>query len=250
MKKMYAALLGVIVLAATTANAQRFPGPRAGQVRSITLNIGDAEYQRMGDIHLKQIMRSQQPYESPENMDLESVTLTAKSMQGNGQAELRINGQPSATYTIGGRPYQYNNPAEWTFDNVTIYNSQRFSQGSWQITLRGFNKVRRVTLNVRDRIVRPVPPPRPPMPIPQPPRPVPQPGPTVSITVRGLDTYYPDSLTAQGLCVSKGYSRAVGMTDWKQAGNQIAGKRSYDGSAFFSSHTWLGGRAIDTVQCQ
>lgn len=241
MKKMYAALLGVIALAATTANAQRFPGPQIGRVRAITLQMGDQEFARMGMIPLKQVLLSQHRFENPENMELESVVLTAKSMQGNGQTELRINGRSSGTYTIGGRPFEYNNPSEHTFDNVTIFNSQRVSFGTWQLDLRGFNKVRRVTLNVRDRIVRPVPPPRPPRPIP--------PMPAYEVDVRNQG-YYPDQLTAQGVCVANGGSIAVGFTQHKQAGNIIEGKRSFDGSAFFRPHVFGGGYSLDRVSCQ
>ncbi len=241
MKKIYAALLGVIVLAATTANAQRFPGPQVGRLRAITLNMGDQEFARMGMIPLKQTLLAQHRFENPENMELESIVLTAKSMQGNGQTELRINGQSSGVYTIGGRPFEYNNPSEHTFDTVTIYNSQRVSHGSWQLDLRGFNKVRRVTLNVRDRIGRPVP--RPPVPRP----PMPRPAFVVDVINQG---YFPDQLTAQGVCIINRGSLAVGFTQHKQAGNVIEGKRSPDGSGFFRPHVWGGGYSLDKVTCQ
>ncbi|OQW48583.1 MAG: hypothetical protein A4S09_04075 [Proteobacteria bacterium SG_bin7] len=233
MKKMYAALLGVILLVVTTANAQRFPGPRMGQVRAITLHMGDQEFARMGMIPLKQVLRAQHRFENPENMELESVLVTAKSMHGNGQVELLINGRSSGVYTIGGRPFDYNNPSEYTFDNVNLYNSQRFSQGSWQLDLRGFNRVRRVVLNVRDRVILPPMPPRLPF--------------LVDVKNQG---YYPDQLTAQGLCIANGGSIVVGFTQHKQAGNIIEGKRSPDGFAFFKPHIWGGGYSIDKVTCQ
>lgn len=143
MKRLYTYVLGTaLVLTTGVANAQ--------MRRSITLHIGDVEYARTGIIPLKQVLLQQHRYENPENLELESVTLVAKNMHGSGTANLRVAG---GTFSgrIGGRPFDYNNPGEWTFDNVNLYNSQRTSLGPWQIELIGFNKVRRVILNVRDR---------------------------------------------------------------------------------------------------
>ncbi len=242
MKKLYIALLSVL-MAASVAQAQR---------RTIFLQFGDQEHQRMGVLYLKQAIMQQHRFENPENLELESVTLVAKSQHGNGQADLIVGNWRSPTARIGGRPNDYWNHGDWTFDNVTMYNMQRTSMGPWQIELRGFNKVRRVMLVVRDRFVPPPRPiPQPPRPIPQPPRPIPQPppGPSVAVSVKGQG-YFPDLLTAQGVCVSQGYSRAVGYTQWQQAGNKIQGLRSYNGSAFFQSHIWYGGMALDIVNCQ
>ena len=69
------------------------------------------------------------------------------------------------------------------------------------------------------------------------------------ISVRGQG-YFPDELTAQGVCVANGYYRTVGFTQWKQAGDKIEGMRSFDGSAFFSTTVWRGGMALDVVNCE
>ncbi len=74
------------------------------------------------------------------------------------------------------------------------------------------------------------------------------PSPT-TLSVKGQG-YYPDRLTAHGLCVANGFFQAVGYTQWRQAGDKIEGLRSFDGSAFFQSHVWRGGMALDTVSCQ
>lgn len=68
------------------------------------------------------------------------------------------------------------------------------------------------------------------------------------ISVKGQG-YYPDRMTAQGVCAANGYAGAVGFTQWRQAGDKIQGLRSYDGSAYFQSATWRGGMALDTVNC-
>lgn len=231
MKKLYTVMLGALLLATGVANAQAR--------RSITLHMGDVEYARTGFIPLKQILMQQHRRENPESLELESVILVAKSMHGNGQADLRV-GNAAYAGRIGGRPVDYNNPGDWTFDNVVLYNSQRTSLGPWQIDLRGFNKVRRIILNVRDRWT---PPPRPR------PQPIPNPGPAVTVSVKGQG-YFPDQLTANGVCLSKGFRQAVGSTQWKQAGAKIEGLRSFDGSAFFQSHIWYSGMALDNVLCQ
>ncbi len=81
------------------------------------------------------------------------------------------------------------------------------------------------------------------------PRRGPGPGRGIVVSVRGQG-YFPDHATANGVCISKGYGDAVGYTQWRQAGDQIQGMRSYDGSAFFQSHVWRGGMALDEVSCR
>ena len=75
------------------------------------------------------------------------------------------------------------------------------------------------------------------------------PGRGVVVNVRGAG-YYPDHSTANGVCFLRGYGETMGFTQWRQAGDKIQGMRSYDGSAFFQTHVWGGGMALDQVRCR
>lgn len=69
----------------------------------------------------------------------------------------------------------------------------------------------------------------------------------IVIAAGGL--FHPDQMTAQAICVSRGFYRENGFSQSKVAGNRIDGQRSYDGRPYFMPATWYGGMAISTVSC-
>jgi hypothetical protein len=68
------------------------------------------------------------------------------------------------------------------------------------------------------------------------------------ISVRA-QSYFPDMMTAQAICRLNRVGDAVTFTQYKQAGDRIDGKRSFDGRPNFLPETWGGGMSLDVITC-
>ncbi|MDZ4660661.1 MAG: hypothetical protein SGJ18_03485 [Pseudomonadota bacterium] len=234
MKVLHSILTVLIVLAVGQVSQAQF-----GRTQQLTLDFYDYEIGGQEALRLKEEIQRQYPRINLQYAELLSVQLVAKSRMGRAHASLRVGGAQSGDYTISGNPHDWFDGSEYTFDTTYFNNDRGASQGPWQIIITGNVKIRRVHLTINQRQPRPGP---------QPP-PYPHPGPSRIVNVKGQG-YYPDQLTAQGICLANNLYRAVGFTTWRQAGAALEGKRSFDGSAFFHVDKWYTGIAIDTVNCQ
>ncbi len=244
--KIINSLMAIVAVSAVCQISQA----QWGRTQQLTVNLYDREIAGQDYLRLRDEVQRQYPGINLSFAELMSVQLVAKSRMGRASASLLVGGAQSGDYTIPGNPRDWMNPNDWTFTNTYINNDRGSSQGPWQIIVTGNVKVRSVTLTILQRQPRPTPPPRPQPPRPQPPRPGPGPNwPTRVIDVKG-QSYHPDELTAQGICIANGMSRSVGSNSWRQAGATIEGKRSFDGSANFQVHKWYTGIALENVTCQ
>lgn len=112
----------------------------------IVLNMNDAHYTRSSEIMLKQLVKQTYPHINLRRLDLDKVTIVAKSRAGQGTATLKVGQSYSAPVQLAGGNFQSNAPA--SYDREVIFNPSFGSGGAWQLLLRGNIKVKKIVLKV------------------------------------------------------------------------------------------------------
>lgn len=102
-------------------------------------------------LFLKVALRQQYPWVNPADLRLKRVTLVGKSKHGRGRARLKVGANRTDQYRVGGQIYDFDSPARYSFDRVTMKNPVKGSRGPWQVQLRGNFVVRKVVLEVREK---------------------------------------------------------------------------------------------------
>ena len=108
----------------------------------------DQNYRGQSTLFLKREIRQQFPGINLRRADLLRVRLIAKSRRGRGTAALKVGYDVTYPQTVSGNPYDFNDPAPYTFDRVPFDNPSWDSTGVWQIKLRGNFIVRKVVVIV------------------------------------------------------------------------------------------------------
>ncbi len=135
-------ILAALMCLPLISEAQRVGG------RSLDLNMNHQEFTQSSTIPLKRLLQQQYPRVDVSRLDLEGVTLHAKSRAGRGEAELMVNGRSQDRQGINGRPRDFDSNGLWTYDRVELQNWARNDFGAWQIALTGNIKVHMVTVHL------------------------------------------------------------------------------------------------------
>jgi len=119
------------------------------QKERIILDFYDQHLQGENTLFLKQEIKKIRPYVDLNKMELISVRLFAKSKQGQAQASLKIGPQTTREQRINGSPYDFNYNGG-PYSNLLFDNSNRNSQGPWQLMLKGNIKIDKVIVIVEE----------------------------------------------------------------------------------------------------
>ncbi len=99
-------------------------------------------------IHLKDEIHRNYPGVNLRNVGIDKVVLFAKTRHGDGTAELLIDGRTQDRREVGGRPADFDNPAQYTFDRVELHSRTR-NDGPWHLKLNGNFVVRRIVVTTQ-----------------------------------------------------------------------------------------------------
>jgi hypothetical protein len=120
----------------------------------IVLNMDDEHFTGRSVIHLKQEIRDHLGIRPGQldDLELEEVTLIAKSRQGNGEGRLRIGQDETRWMDIDDGRGNFNDDDLDSYDRIDFENpnSNNNSRGVWQIHLQGNIKVKRIVLQFDD----------------------------------------------------------------------------------------------------
>jgi hypothetical protein len=156
---MKSLLFSLVAMAMSTAMAQPYPHPGLGGEDRIVLRLGGEHFRGQGNvIKLKQRIKAENPYMDLSRARLDSVVVVGKSKHGRGTVALRAGGQLGYPETLNGSPYDFHDPARYTFDRVRL-DSPGFGagqRGPWQLVLNGNIKIKRIVVKLkrRQRIAR------------------------------------------------------------------------------------------------
>ncbi len=116
---------------------------------SYDLDFYDEEFNGENVLRLKQRLADEYPELDVRELELESVTLVAKTRYGRGQARLIVGQDETRWVRVAGNPGDFDNPSRRTFSHE-VFDApyQADSRGVWQMELNGNFKVRSVVLNV------------------------------------------------------------------------------------------------------
>lgn len=137
--KQLAILACAIIVSHSAAARERFQ-----------LHLGDQQLRGTQTLPLKRLLREQHGLDAS-RYDLVGVRLMAKTLHGDGTAELQVGAWDSPEKRVQGHPSIWNSRRDDSFDQVDFNNGGRDDNGVWQIQLRGNFKVRKVTVIAQRR---------------------------------------------------------------------------------------------------
>ncbi|MGE4132770.1 MAG: DUF3011 domain-containing protein [Bdellovibrionales bacterium] len=134
MRTVLACISAAFLLAGTSAFAERFQ-----------IEYRDAEFSGNSALFLKRELQRQHRI-NPDDYELRSAVLVAKTRQGRGTASLQVGTWRSRDERVNMGDFNDNSPR--SFDRVSFFNDARDSRGAWQMDLNGNFKVRRVAVEL------------------------------------------------------------------------------------------------------
>lgn len=128
------------------------PGQQQGERIRININMGDQQYTAGSPdyIGLRDLIRQQRPNLQLNRYRLESVSVLAKSRQGQGQIALLIDNRRVGAENVPGNPGSYDRPGTATYSNIQLRTAAGDTAGTWRLEVRGNVKIREITAVVRE----------------------------------------------------------------------------------------------------
>lgn len=115
----------------------------------VTFNFNERIYRNKSTIGLKQLIRNRFPRVNLNQIELNRVTLVAKSARGGASAILFVGNNSSRRINIPGNRFDFQNPGNYF--RINFISPRRRSVGRWQIQMNGHIKVRRIIVDFNRR---------------------------------------------------------------------------------------------------
>lgn len=120
----------------------------AAKVETVVIQMNQEHSRGEETLKLKQLLKQAAPNLDLSEMELEKVTLVAKSKAGNGRATLSVGQSANYPSLIPGGQREFQSSAARTFHQVELKNSLD-SKGPWQIDLKGNIKVSKIIVKLK-----------------------------------------------------------------------------------------------------
>jgi hypothetical protein len=118
---------------------------------TVKINLYDQHLRGFNVLKIKQLIKQQNTRLDLQQMELQKVTLVAKSKQGRGEASLVVGQDIGYPEVIGGSPRTFHSMNPRSFDIVTLYNDSFSSKGKWQVELQGNIKVKEIIVTMKKK---------------------------------------------------------------------------------------------------
>ena len=118
------------------------------KIKTVSIPLNQAHSKGEEVLKLKQLLKQYAPQLDLKEMEVEKVTLIAKSKAGNGRATLTMGQTSNYPAIVPGNQRQFQSNAPRTFHQIELKNSLS-SNGAWHIELKGNIKVKEIIVKLK-----------------------------------------------------------------------------------------------------